>query len=75
MTITQTVEVPADRRVVLEIPCEVPTGPVILSFTTPVPAENESITERLNEYYKDHSSHLDDGVKATTCRLLGEEDW
>ena len=33
MTITQTVEIPADRRIILEVPREVPTGPVILSFT------------------------------------------
>ena len=33
MTFTQTVEIPADRRITLEVPCEVPTGTVILSFT------------------------------------------
>jgi len=31
MTITQTVEIPADRRIT--VPREVPTGPVILTFT------------------------------------------
>ena len=39
MTITQTVEIPPDRRLTLEVPREVPTGPVVLSFT-PVNAEN-----------------------------------
>jgi len=33
MTITQTVEIPADRRLTIDVPHEVPTGPVILSFT------------------------------------------
>ena len=33
MAITQTVEIPADRRITLEVPREVPTGPVILTFT------------------------------------------
>ena len=33
MTITQTVEIPADRRITLEVPREVPTGPVVLTFT------------------------------------------
>ena len=33
MTITQTVEIPADRRITLEVPREVPTGTVILAFT------------------------------------------
>jgi hypothetical protein len=39
MTITQTVEIPADRRITIEVPREVPTGPVVLSFT---PAKTES---------------------------------
>lgn len=33
MTITQTVEIPANRRIILEVPHEIPVGPVILSFT------------------------------------------
>ena len=33
MTITQTVEIPADRRITIEVPREVPTGPVVLTFT------------------------------------------
>ena len=36
MTITQTVEIPADRRITLEVPREVPTGKTIIAFT-PVP--------------------------------------
>ena len=38
MTITQTIDIPADRRITLEVPREVPTGPVILTFT-PAKAE------------------------------------
>ena len=33
MTITQTVEIPANRRLVINVPREVPTGRVILTFT------------------------------------------
>ena len=33
MTITQTVEIPADRRITLEVPPQVPVGRVILTFT------------------------------------------
>jgi len=33
MTITQTVDIPADRRIILEVPREVPAGKVILTFT------------------------------------------
>ena len=33
MTITQTVEIPPSRWLNIEVPREVPTGPVILTFT------------------------------------------
>jgi len=33
MSVTQTVEVPPDRRLVVDVPREVPTGPVVLTFT------------------------------------------
>ena len=36
MTITQTIEIPADRRITLEVPREVPSGKTIIAFT-PVP--------------------------------------
>ena len=36
MTITQTVEVPFNRRITIEVPREIPTGRVILSFTPEV---------------------------------------
>ena len=39
MTITQTVEIPADRRITLEVPREVPTGRAIIAFT---PAKTET---------------------------------
>ena len=32
MTVTQTVEIPADRRITIEVPKEVPVGKVILTF-------------------------------------------
>ena len=33
MSITQTVDVPDSRRLTIDVPCEIPTGPVILTFT------------------------------------------
>ena len=38
MTITQTVEIPPSRRLTIEVPREVPTGTVTLTFT-PKPAD------------------------------------
>ena len=39
MTITQTVEIPADRRITLEVPREVPEGPAQVIIQFPVQAE------------------------------------
>jgi len=33
LTITQTVDIPADRRLVIDVPSEVPLGKAILTFT------------------------------------------
>jgi len=33
MSVTQTVIIPADRRLTIEVPREVPAGPVILTFS------------------------------------------
>ena len=43
MTYTQTVEIPADRRITLEVPREVPAGKTILTFT---PAKTEPSQRR-----------------------------
>jgi len=47
MAITQTVEIPADRRITLEVPREVPTGQVILTFTL-APAVKPNAKARKN---------------------------
>ena len=39
MTMTQTIDVPADRRITLEVPREIPLGRTIITFTpAPKPA-------------------------------------
>ena len=43
MTITQTVDIPASRRLTIDVPPEVPTGPVILAFT-PAAEKKSDIT-------------------------------
>ena len=45
MTITQTVEIPADRRLIIEVPREVPTGPVILAFK-PIAKTPQNLTSQ-----------------------------
>jgi len=46
MTITQTFEIPADRRIILEVPPHLPMGKVILTLTpasTPAMSEEQEI--------------------------------
>jgi hypothetical protein len=38
MTVTQTVDIPADHRLIIDVPREVPAGRAVLSFTPAVPA-------------------------------------
>jgi hypothetical protein len=44
VTVTQTVEIPADHRITLEVPSEVPPGRTILAFT-PVPDRGGAVRE------------------------------
>jgi hypothetical protein len=39
MTITQTVDIPADHRLVIDVPREIPAGRTILAFTPASPVE------------------------------------
>jgi hypothetical protein len=45
MAIEQTVEIPPSRRLVIDVPPEVPAGPVILTFT-PVSGKQERTEAR-----------------------------
>jgi hypothetical protein len=47
MTIEQTVEIPADHRLTIEVPPEIPAGRAILAFT---PAGNEKITAAVKDH-------------------------
>jgi hypothetical protein len=44
MSVTQTVEIPANRRLTIEVPHEIPTGRTILTFT-PASAVREKMPE------------------------------
>jgi hypothetical protein len=52
MTIEQTVEIPADHRLTIDVPREVPAGTVILTFTPAEAAEKSEARdiERINRH-------------------------
>ena len=72
MTITQTVDIPADHRLVIDVPREVPTGPTVIAFT---PAPKRKLTEAeeieyinrnaewLNKQAEDNLEFLCDAMK------------
>ena len=87
MVIEQTVEIPADYRLFLELPRSVPAGvQARVAITIPGTAlstgaeqdaacTRDMITERLNEVYTHESSSLDPGLALAQAEALGEEDW
>ena len=56
MSVTQTIEIPASHRLTIDVPHEVPTGPVVLTFT---PASKRKLTdEEETEYIKQNAEWL-----------------
>ena len=57
MTITQTVDIPASRRIT--VPREVPTGPVIITFTPAETTQKPRMTEaEERELFRLHADEL-----------------
>jgi hypothetical protein len=75
MTITQTVEIPANRRLIIDVPGEVPVGRTILAFTPDSAALTDDVTERLNRYYGGRAGQSDAGVQEAAYRLFAQEEW
>jgi len=67
MTITQTVEIPENRRLTIDIPREIPAGNVIISFT-PAPIVIEKMSkvrekEIFNMYAEELNREMEDVLK------------
>jgi hypothetical protein len=62
MTIEQTVEIPANHRILFEVfaPKEIPTRParVVLKFTSVVENQNKHLPENMNEQATPHTDAL-----------------
>ena len=60
MTLTQTVKIPSDRKLIIDVPREIPTESVIISFR---PADAKSAKPRMTEaqeaeYFRLHADEL-----------------
>jgi hypothetical protein len=69
MTIEQTVEIPADRRLMIEVPSGVPVGKTILTFT-PVSETTDSISATKGKKIRLTRTMIDELLRSETLRFL-----
>ena len=77
MSITQTVDIPDSHRLVIEVPREIPTGPVILTFT-PVVADNFDARIDDGSLAYLFRGYTDDGLREPIVdfgKAVGNEQW
>ncbi|MDR0321995.1 MAG: hypothetical protein LBI28_10865 [Treponema sp.] len=71
MTITQTVDIPADRRIMLEVPREVPPGKTILAFT---PLSERGGADRNADISSESATPHSDALFAIFSQIGGDVD-
>ena len=71
MNTTQTVVVPANHRLTIDVPPEIPAGPVILTFT---PAETGQKKERVFGCAKGQFRMTEDSSEIEDVRLLLQKE-
>jgi len=72
MIIEQTIEVPASRRITLEVPPQIPVGPVILTFTpahVSMPKKDPSTVEEALQLLSEQAA---DPSRKPISRLFGK---
>ena len=67
MTITQTVEIPADRRLIIDVPREIPVGRTIIAFTPAIAKKKPRMTE---EEELEHINRNADRLNAEALDVL-----
>ena len=63
MTVTQTVDIPANHKLTIDVPSEVPEGPAVLTFT-PAPKQKLTAEEEV-EFYKQNAERLNKQAEET----------
>ena len=71
MTITQTVEIPADRRLVIEVPPQVPAGKINVIIQFPVREDEQSMTTELEPEKQTAKIKLRDTPTPISDSLVG----
>jgi hypothetical protein len=66
MTVTQTVEIPASHKLVIDVPSKVPAGPVVLTFAPAKEAADQKprmTAEEEAEFFKQNADWLNKQVR------------
>ena len=58
MTVTQSIDIPANRRITLEVPPQVPTGRTIIAFTPASPVKRKMTEAEEIEYINQNAESL-----------------
>jgi hypothetical protein len=72
MTIERTVEIPADRRLIIDVPWEVPVGKTIIAFTPVSEMSASAASSLINKGKKIHLTRpmIDELLQSETLRSL-----
>ncbi|MCL1931553.1 MAG: hypothetical protein FWF55_07025 [Treponema sp.] len=66
MSVTQTVDIPASHRLVIDVPHEVPEGPVILTFTPVADKVSANTVAETSPPYAEEHTHTHNTVAETS---------
>ena len=71
MTITQTVDIPADRRITIEVPREIPAGKTIIAFTPAAALDRKKDPGTMEEALRMLEEQASDPDRKPISRLFG----
>jgi len=70
MTVTQTVDIPANRRITIEVPSQIPIGKTKVILQFPVMEKSQ-----LDDVYAGIPSKLDDDLLNSQLDILEKVEW
>ena len=70
MTVTQTVDIPADHRLIIDVPREIPAGKAVLTFTSAAKSPQFKLSKKeLDEIMKTAHTPASDSLSGILAHL------